>query len=304
MNKQARTLGFIAIFQIFVLQSLFPNPQIPTPNSQSPTPESLMTDASAFTWAYGGVTRGKRDEKRMAIMFTGGDYGEGANVVLDALAKHGVKGSFYFTGDFLKKPEHLEAIVRMLAEGHIVGPHGHAHLLYAPWEDRTKTLVTREEFAEDLKTNVEELGRLGVPREDMVWWIPPYEWYNDDISRWSEEMGHRIFNFTPGTLTNADYTEDDAPNFRSNEVIWESIFHYEASQPDGFNGFIMLVHVGTSPKRTEKLYNRLDELIERLKEMGYSFATVPELLADVPPLKSEGTSDSQKRSPKVPNHDK
>jgi len=142
-----------------------------------------MIDEHGFTWAFGGVIRGKRDEKVMSLIFTGGDYGEGTEIVLDALEKHGIRGSFYFTGDFLKSPVHLEYIERMLAGGHVVGPHGHAHLLYAPWEDRSKTLVTQEEFSEDLRKNVEELSRLGVLCEDMVWWIPPYEWYNDDISR-------------------------------------------------------------------------------------------------------------------------
>jgi len=103
-------------------------------------------------------------------------------------------------------------------------------------------------------------------------------------------MGHRIFNFTPGTVSHADYTEDYAPNYRSNQVIWDSIFNYEESSEDGFNGFMLLTHVGTSPKRTEKFYNRLEEMIVKLKERGYTFTTVPELLADVPPLQTGGGS--------------
>jgi peptidoglycan/xylan/chitin deacetylase (PgdA/CDA1 family) len=244
--------------------------------------ESVMVDEAGFTWSYGGVIRGRRDEKRMALMFTGGHFGEGAGTVLDTLEKHGVKGSFYFTGDFIQQEEHLPHIERMITSGHVVGPHGYAHLLYCPWDDRDKTLVTREEFAEDLKKNVLELSKLGVSCESMVWWIPPYEWYNNDISRWSDEEGHRLFNFTPGTLSHADYTEDDAKNYRSNQVIWDSIFKYEEKEPDGFNGFIMLIHIGAGPRRTEKFFDRLDELITELKRRGYSFATVPELLKDTP----------------------
>jgi hypothetical protein len=84
--------------------------------------------------------------------------------------------------------------------------------------------VTREEFAADLKNNIDELTRLGVPRSVMSWWIPPYEWYNEEISRWSAEEGMRLFSFTPGTLSHADYTEESAPNYRSSETIYRSIF--------------------------------------------------------------------------------
>jgi peptidoglycan/xylan/chitin deacetylase (PgdA/CDA1 family) len=244
-----------------------------------------MIDESGFTWAHGGVIRGKRDEKVLSLVFTGGDFGEGTGAVLDALEKHRVPGSFYFTGDYLAKPEHGPHLERMLASGHVIGPHGHAHLLYCPWEDREKTLVTREEFASDLRRNVETLSRLGVNCESMLWWIPPYEWYNAEIARWSEEVGHRVFNFTPGTLSHADYTEDEAKNYRSNQVIWDSIFAYEAGQPDGLNGFMLLTHVGAGPRRTEKFFDRLDEMITKLRDLGYSFSSIPVLLSGAPPAK-------------------
>ena len=49
-----------------------------------------------------------------------------------------------------------------LAAGHYVGPHSHGHLLYAPWEDRQKSLVDKARFQADLYRNLAELGELGV----------------------------------------------------------------------------------------------------------------------------------------------
>jgi hypothetical protein len=67
-------------------------------------------------------------------------------------------------------------------------------------------------------------------------------------------------------------------------VIWDSVFEYEAGQPDGLNGFLLLTHVGAGPRRTEKFFDRLDELIAKLKGLGYSFVSVPVLLAEAPPM--------------------
>lgn len=231
-----------------------------------------------FTWNLGAVTRGRRDREELALVFTGGDFAEGFATVLDTLADQGVPGSFFFTGDFLRNAENEASIRRLITENHYIGPHSDAHLLYCPWDNREKTLVTREEFVADLEKNVDEIIRFGVPRDSITWWIPPYEWYNARIASWAENAGYPLFNFTPGTLSHTDYTEDDAGNYRSCEKIYSSIFEYEAKDPDGLNGFLLLTHVGAGAKRTDKFFNYLGQLISDLKERGYGFQRVDELL--------------------------
>lgn len=245
-------------------------------------PQQVLRPASDFTWSQGAVIRGPKDAKRLALVFTGGDFGEGSTEVLDTLKAHGVPGSFFFTGGYLDKPAHQAPLHRIVAEGHYLGPHGDAHLLYCPWEDRNKTLVSQEEFTADLDKNIRELTGYGRAREQMRWWIPPYEWYNDQISAWALEAKTRLFNFTPGTLSHTDYTEDDARNYRNNDTIFRSIFDYEAKDEAGLNGFLLLSHVGAGAKRTEKFFRRLPELIAELKKRGYSFTRVDEMLAQAP----------------------
>lgn len=214
----------------------------------------------------------------MALVFTGGDFGEGVGQVLESLREAAVPGAFFVTGDFLKHTEYRDAVRQAVREGHYVGPHSHAHLLYCPWDEREKTLVTYEEFASDLRRNVEDLVALGVPRDGITWWIPPFEWYNDEISRWSEAEGLRLFSFTPGTLSHADYTEESAANYRSSETIYRSIFGFEEKEPDGLNGFLLLTHVGAGEGRRDKFFLRLPELIRDLTERGYRFRRLDELL--------------------------
>ena len=40
------------------------------------------------------------------------------------------------------------------------------------------------------------------------------------------------------------------------------------------------MHFGTVPERTDKLYNRLDEIIDTLQERGYQFVNVREMIED------------------------
>jgi peptidoglycan/xylan/chitin deacetylase (PgdA/CDA1 family) len=53
---------------------------------------------------------------------------------------------------------------------------------------------------------------------------------------------------------------------------------YEVNSTNGLNGFILLVHIGTDPRRSDKFYKRLPELINELKDRGYQFVRIDEML--------------------------
>ena len=91
-------------------------------------------------------------------------------------------------------------------------------------------------------------------------------------------MDRQLINHTPGTLSHADYTIPNDKNYRSSDVIYKSIIDYENKSPSGLNGFILLMHIGTDPKRTDKFYNRLPQMIDWLKKKGYKMVRVNDLL--------------------------
>lgn len=70
----------------------------------------------------------------------------------------------------------------------------------------------------------------------------------------------------------------DAKNYVSSQKIYDRILKYESDHKDGLNGFMLMVHFGVSPKRTDKLYDRLDELITELESRGYQFVPITELI--------------------------
>lgn len=156
--------------------------------------------------------------------------------------------------------------------------HSDRHLLYADWSRRDSTLVTRDSFFTDLRQNARALSAFHVGLSDARIFLPPYEWYNREISSWCADSGLVLINFTPGTFSNADYTTPDmGPRYLSSDTILAKIFAYERQDPSGLNGFILLIHAGSHPSRTDKFTDRLDQLITTLEQRGYSFARIDEL---------------------------
>ena len=235
---------------------------------------------TTFTYDRGGIVRGSLDRKEIAIIFTGGEFADGGTTILTELKTRGIKGSFFFTGDFFRTKEFKPLIDRIRDEGHYLGPHSDAHPLYASWENPPKLLIGREEFDKDLDSNMEILKNFGVSPENALFFIPPYEHYTQEISDWTAARGMVLFNFTPGVRTNADYMEDDHPRYVTSEEMVKSVYAREALDPRGLSGYMILIHIGASPKRTrDHLYNHMGGMIDELERRGYKFVRVDELLA-------------------------
>lgn len=228
----------------------------------------------------GGIVRGPSSQKKIALIFTGGDYTDGGSVIRNVLARTRIKASFFFTGDFYRNPSNERLIARLVADGHYLGPHSDKHLLYCSWKNRDRLLVKKQEFVSDIRDNYREMEKFGIRKREVTYFVPPFEWYNEKIVGWAEEIGLTLINFTPGTGSNADYTTPSMPEYRSSERIYKSIIEYEKSNPNGLNGFLLLLHIGTHPDRDDKIYHRLDNLIDHLRSLGYEFSRVDEMLAD------------------------
>ena len=160
-----------------------------------------------------------------------------------------------------------------------MGAHSDKHLLYNDWVKRDSLLVTEQQFKQDLRDNYSCMLNFNIKKKDAEFFLPPYEWYNRQITGWTKEEGLKLVNFTPGTRSTADYTYPEmAPRYVNSETIYKSILDYEAKDPNGLNGFILLIHIGTDPRRTDKFYNRLDGLLKDLKGRGYNFSRIDTLL--------------------------
>lgn len=236
-----------------------------------------QTDAGQDKNIYvdGGITRTDPSKKQLTLVFTAADKADGADAIIKTLKKHGIQGGFFFTGEFFEL--YPEVVKRLLDEKHYVGSHSYGHLLYMPWGNRDSLLVTRQEFEADMVKSYEALRKAGIEYKDAPVFIPPYEYYNKEISAWTKGMGLQVINYTPGTMTNADYTTPDMKNYRSSKFIYDKIM--EVEKREGLNGHLMLIHFGTDDRRTDKFYNGyLDKMIKTLKRKGYDFVPLREAL--------------------------
>ena len=166
----------------------------------------------------------------------------------------------------------------MKSAGHYLGPHSDQHLLYCDWNNRDSLLVSRATFDTDLNANYKAMQSFGIGKSQAEFFLPPYEWYNDSIASWTKSKGLHLINYTPGTISHADYTTTDLKNYRSTEEIFKSIISFEQTHKSGLNGFILLMHIGAGPNRMDKFYNKLPQLIQYLKEKGYQLSRIDELL--------------------------
>ena len=238
----------------------------------------MASGTGGFTYSHGAIIRGDTTKKNIALVFTGHQFADGGDFIVNTLKTEKIKASFFFTGDFFRNPAFVKTIMDLNEQKNYIAPHSDKHLLYCDWANRDNLLVTKDEFTKDLKRNYSMMTRFGRREKDAAFFLPPYEWYNDSIAAWTKRLGLQLINFTPGTRSNADYTTPTDKNYRSSEEIYNSIISYEQSKPAGLNGFMLLIHIGTDPKRTDKFYHRLPELIGYLKAKGYHFQRVDKLL--------------------------
>jgi peptidoglycan/xylan/chitin deacetylase (PgdA/CDA1 family) len=187
------------------------------------------------------------------------------------LSQTGSGASFFFTGNFLRNPGNDLFVKRIISDGHFVGPHSDRHLLYASWEKQDSLLVEKDLFFSDLKANYREMAKKKIRQPSTLYFLAPYEWYNSAIAHWTSSLGAKLINLTPGTGTNADYTTPDMQNYKTSEELFERLKNFEASDPNGLRGALVLIHPGTHPDRTDKLYLKLEEIIAYFSAKGYTF---------------------------------
>ena len=67
-------------------------------------------------------------------------------------------------------------------------------------------------------------------------------------------------------------------NYVSSEKLIGRLYNFEKA--NGLDGAIILIHPGVNEARTDRLYNRLGEIVKNLKSKGYSFKSLNEIESD------------------------
>jgi len=223
----------------------------------------------------GAIVRMDKTRKDIYLCFTAHDFADGFEAITSTLANHKIKASFFLTGDFCRTPGFKKIITRLKSDGHYIGAHSDKHLLYCSWENRDSLLVSRNEFLADLGNNYKALANFGIKKNDATVFLPPYEWYNDSIANWTSQTGLKLVNYSPGTITFHDWTFPQGKPYFSSDSLMKNFLAYE--KENGMNGYILLIHPGTDPRRTDKFYLHLDSILNYLESKEYSFHSFSEI---------------------------
>lgn len=237
--------------------------------------ESTKKAMDENIYVVGGIVRTNPAKKNITLVFTANTYADGYRHIRRALKKEKVQASFFFTGNFLRRNSRARMAKKLAKNGHYVGPHSDKHLLYAAWDDKNNTLITKAEFIDDLRNNYKALEKIGISKQKAPFFNPPSQHYNDSIATWANNVGVVLVNFTPGTRSNADYTTPDMREkyFSTTEILSQI---KKVEREEGLNGHIMLFHFGSDRKRKDKLYKQLRPLLKDLKAKGYTFSNLYE----------------------------
>ena len=231
---------------------------------------------------YGVVHKINPHEKSVYLIFTGhvsqDDDGyfenfDGAAFVVKTMAEHGIKGSFFPTGVTFREEKYRQVFRDIINQGHYLSGHSYIHLLLCSEEDRSENLVTLDSISYDNVKMERELQKLGLTKEQYVWMVPPYEYYNQYSADAYRSLGYKLANPTEGLETSMDWMGTDHPQYHSAEKLINNIWEFEKEHT--LNGAIILIHAMDYPVRTheDRPYRHLGEIITRLKDLGYDFKT-------------------------------
>jgi peptidoglycan/xylan/chitin deacetylase (PgdA/CDA1 family) len=131
------------------------------------------------------VVRGPRGARGVALTFDDGPHPRWTPRVIDLLARHGAKATFFLVGR--KVEQHPEIVRRIVDAGHAVGMHSYAH-------DRLFALRGERRVREDLERGIAALEKVTGRRPALF--RPPIGHTNPIIARVAEALDLVVVGWT------------------------------------------------------------------------------------------------------------
>ena len=194
------------------------------------------------------VQTDEADGKKIALTFDAAWGNEDTGKILEILKKNNVKVTFFMTGGWVESyPEDVKAI---LADGHDLGNHSENH--------KNMSQISDEEKKEELMKVHDKVREL--TGYEMFLFRPPYGDYDNAVIKVARECGYYPIQWDVDSLDWKDYGVD-------------SIVKTVTGHKHLGSGSIILCHNGA--KYTAEA---LDTLIQNLKDQGYQFVPLSELI--------------------------
>lgn len=203
----------------------------------------------------GVVTHGPRTAPLAALTFDDGPDSEFTPAILDVLEREGVPSSFYVIGQ--RAEQHPDLMLRMASLGCEVGNHAYetAHLdlrALRPGEVLRSLSLTHEIIAT-------------LTGQAPVTFRPPFGFYNVQVLSTANRFGYQTVLWDVDSL--------DWQSLSSEQILQNVL-------PAVQNGSIVLMHSGTTlpGEDLSGTVQALPRMIENLRQRGFAFVTVAQML--------------------------
>ncbi|MCR4401281.1 MAG: polysaccharide deacetylase family protein [Firmicutes bacterium] len=191
----------------------------------------------------------------VAITFDDGPDTTYTPKILDVLARHGVRATFFLIGQAAEK--HPEVVARIVNEGHAIGNHTYFH--------SNLSRMAAWQVLADLEKAQQVFSRLTGQEPTVV--RPPYGALDPPAV---EAIGKRGLKVVLWTVDSLDWW-----GLRKDQILKNVL-------PALKSGVIVLHHSSGGPEEDlTGTVEALPEIIAALKQKGYRFLTVPEVLDEI-----------------------
>jgi polysaccharide deacetylase family sporulation protein PdaB len=190
-------------------------------------------------------------EKKLALTFDISWGEERAGPILDILEKKGVKKATFFLSSPWSE-SHPEVVKRIKDMGFEIASHGHKHINYSS--------LTDEEIETQIRKAHEILTNLTGTAPNLI--RTPNGDFDKRVLKIASKLGY--------TVVQWDTDSKDWMNPGTEQIVKNVV---GKAHP----GDIILMHASDSCKQT---HLALPTIIDQLKQQGYEFSTVSELIAD------------------------
>jgi peptidoglycan/xylan/chitin deacetylase (PgdA/CDA1 family) len=199
--------------------------------------------------------RGQTEEKIVALTFDDGPHPVYTPRVLEILETFGVKATFFLIGRQARSSP--EVVQQIKAQGHEIENHSDNHLFYLPW-------LPAERIRQEILEAQDTIHRITGSYPSFF--RSPLGWVSNDLVAVCRELNLPIIN---GSVKASDVS------LPGTEYIIQTVLDKTRS------GAILILHdaggVGHYRDRTQTL-EALPIIIQNLKDRGYQFVTIRELV--------------------------
>ncbi|MDB9451868.1 polysaccharide deacetylase family protein [Dolichospermum circinale] len=266
-NKRLKVIAIAAIALSFTACTNIPNPrQVKTnseplkvviPINQINPKSQLLTKVENLDFTVPAKYQAKtiykvepsNKEKVIALTIDDGPWPKTTAEMLDILKGNNVKATFFWVGSALQ--ENPEIAKRVVAEGHAIGNHTWHH-----WYRKMDEATAKSEIE---KTNELIYKTTGVKTS---FFRPPGGYLNNGLAAYAKSQKNSVVMWS---VTSAD--TDPRAKY---QVFVKNVIR------DAKPGAIVLMHDGGGNR--ERTVKALPAIVSGLKQQGYRFVTVPELL--------------------------